>query len=118
MNKLIHLPMTDWIISIWDSVKVLGEEHNVNPILFAILYVGSIPPYLGSMAWIVRNHRQQKDINFPVISTLFFFILPALYVLIFGRNVAWWVYVILVLLIAYSLFTLSKKIRNEVSDSP
>ncbi|MBO6793795.1 MAG: hypothetical protein JJ895_07790 [Balneolaceae bacterium] len=107
--------MSEWILTLWDSVKELGVEHNVNPILFAILYVGSIPPYIGSMAWIVRNHRKQKAINVPVISTLFFFIMPALYVLIFGRNVAWWVYVIIALLIGYSSYTLYKKIREKIS---
>ncbi|MBO6535079.1 MAG: hypothetical protein JJ966_02575 [Balneolaceae bacterium] len=108
--------MIDWLLTVWESVIELGEQHNVNPFLFAVLYVGSIPPYLGSMAWIVRNHRRQKPINIPVISTLFFFIMPALYVLIFGRNVAWWVYVIVVILIVYSTFTLSKKIQAKIAE--
>lgn len=107
--------MIDWLLTVWESVIELGEQHNVNPFLFAVLYVGSIPPYLGSMAWIVQSSKA-KPINIPVISTLFFFIMPALYVLIFGRNVAWWVYVIVVILIVYSTFTLSKKIQAKIAE--
>ena len=95
---------------------MLGSKHNVNPILFAILYVASILPYMGSMVWVVRNQRKGKSINLPVISTLFFFILPALYVAVFGRNVAWWVYVIIAFLIVYGITTVRKKLKLKLKE--
>ncbi len=107
----------EYLADLWDKIIMLGSKHNVNPILFAILYFASIPPYMGSMVWAVRNHRRGKSINFPVISTLFFFIMPALYVAVFGRNVAWWVYVIIAFLIIYSTYTVRKKIRSKLEES-
>jgi len=64
--------MTELLESTWIYIKDLGAEHNVNPILFGLLYVASIPPYLGSMGWIVRNYRKHKPLALPIISTLFF----------------------------------------------
>ncbi len=107
----------EYLEQFWERIILLGSEHNVNPILFAILYVASIPPYMGSMVWAVRNHRKGKSINLPVISTLFFFILPALYVAIFGRNVAWWVYGIIAFLIVYGTYTVRKKIKAKLEES-
>ncbi|RNC85620.1 MAG: hypothetical protein ED557_02275 [Balneola sp.] len=107
----------EYLADLWDKITVLGSEHNVNPILFAILYFASIPPYMGSMVWAVRNNRKGKSINLPVISTLFFFIMPALYVAIFGRNVAWWVYLTIVFLIIYSTHTVRKKITSKLEES-
>lgn len=44
--------MTELLEGVWIYISELGIEHNVDPIIFGILYVGSIPPYLASMAWI------------------------------------------------------------------
>jgi ABC-type Co2+ transport system permease subunit len=106
--------MIELFEQLWAGILQLGVEHNVSPVLFAILYVLSIPPYMGSMVWAVRNHKKNKAIALPVISTLFFFILPALYVLIFGENVAWWVYALLIILVIYSTYTVIKKIQNKL----
>lgn len=113
--------MIDWFESIWMYVNELGNAHNVNPIVFGILYIGSIPPYLWSMAWIVSSFRRNKSMAVPIISTLFFFILPAMYIAIFGTNVAWWVYLIIVVLLFYGGFTAVKTVQSKIktaSDVP
>jgi len=107
--------MTELLEGAWIYIKELGAQHNVNPILFGVLYIGSIPPYLGSMAWIVRNYKRDISIALPVISTLFFFILPALYIAVFGRDVAWWVYIIIVFLLIFGGYTAVKSIRIRLS---
>lgn len=101
----------------WIYIKNLGAAHNVNPVLFGILYLGSIPPYLGSMGWIVRNYRKGISVALPIISTLFFFILPSLYIAIFGKDVAWWVYLIILILLVYGGFTAVNKVRSRISES-
>ncbi len=107
----------EFLQNLWQSITELGVTHNVDPILFAILYFGSIPPYMGSMVWAVRNHRKQKGIALPVISTLFFFILPALYVAIFGRDVAWWVYAIIVFMVVYGSYSVIIKLKSKFEES-
>lgn len=109
----------EFIQDLWLEIAEMGVEHNVNPILFAILYFGTIPPYMGSMVWAVRNHKKGKATVIPILSTLLFFILPAIYVAIFGRNVAWWVYAIIAFMIVYGSYSAIKKVKvkmNEVEE--
>lgn len=106
----------DLIQELWIKITQMGIEHNVNPILFAVLYFGTIPPYMGSMVWAIRNHRKQKRIALPVFSTMFFFILPALYVVIFGQNVAWWVYVIISFMIIYGTYSVIIKLKAKFKE--
>ena len=109
--------MIEFIESTWISIKELGEAHNVDPILFAVLYFGTIPPYMGSMVWAVRSHKNKKSIALPVISTLFFFIMPALYVAIFGKNVAWWVYAVIAFMVIYGTYSVTKKMKSKFEES-
>ncbi len=109
--------MVEFFDGLWQKITEMGVEHNVDPILFAILYFGSIPPYMGSMFWAVQNHRKNRSVSLPVISTLFFFILPALYVAIFGRNVAWWVYLIIAFLIIYGTYSVRVKLKEKFEET-
>lgn len=102
--------------SLWINITEMGVEHNVNPILFAILYFGSIPPYMGSMVWAVRNHKKQKGVALPILSTMFFFILPALYVVIYGKNVAWWVYAIIAFMVIYGSYSVLTKLKKDLEE--
>ncbi|MGB0347509.1 MAG: hypothetical protein ACPGGA_08490 [Balneolaceae bacterium] len=109
--------MTELLEGVWIYISELGIEHNVDPIIFGILYVGSIPPYLASMAWIARNYRNQRPIALPVISTLFFFILPASYIAVFGKNVAWWVYLIIAFLLIYGGFSAIQTVKKRITQT-
>ena len=109
--------MAEWISDLWVSINEMGEAHNVNPVIFAILYVATIPTYMGSMVWAVRSHRKGKSITIPVISTLLNFILPAIYVIIFGKDVAWWVYLIIAFIVVYGGFSVMSKLRSKL-ESP
>ncbi len=116
MNRKKRVWVMDFLNELWADIQQKGLEHNVNPLIFAILYVGSIPPYMASMVWVVKNHRRGKEIVIPVISTLFFFILPALYIVIFGRNVAWWVYGIIAVMLIYGGYSGYRKFRSEIDE--
>lgn len=109
--------MLEWLMELWGSINELGAEHNVDPVLFAILYFGTIPPYMGSMVWAVKNHKKGKGVALPVISTLFFFISPALYVAVFGKGVAWWVYLIIAIIVVYGSWSVMKRLRSRIHKS-
>tara|TARA_R110000868_G_scaffold268738_1_gene527944 strand:+ start:328 stop:654 length:327 start_codon:yes stop_codon:yes gene_type:complete len=106
--------MIEFFESIWISITELGLKHNVDPVIFAVLYIASIPPYLGSLAIAIRNYRKGKSIMLPILSTAFFFILPALYVAVFGRDVAWWVYLIIALMVGYGGYNIFVKFRTRI----
>ena len=108
--------MMELIESVWNYIKQTGAEHNVDPVIFAVLYIVTIPTYMGSMVWAVRNHRKGKSVVIPVISTLLNFILPAIYIIIFGKDVAWWVYAIIAFIVLYGGFSVIKKLKERLQE--
>lgn len=90
----------------------LSANYNVNPYIFAGIYVGAIPFFTLSVAWIIRNKRQEKSITLPVISTGFFLSSAYLYLMVAGENVPLWVYVLIIGLLGYGIYSTFKKIKN------
>ena len=74
----------------------LGEQYGVDPLIYAILYVGAAPFFFGSMAWLIRSIRRRESLLVPAITAAFFFSLPTLYVFAAGRNLPSWVYAVLI----------------------
>jgi pyruvate/2-oxoglutarate dehydrogenase complex dihydrolipoamide dehydrogenase (E3) component len=105
---------------IWDSIKnwflSLGENYGVNPLIFGAIYVGAIPLFSLSIAWLIRNYRQGKPIVLPTIAALFFFVSAYIYLIFAGRNVPFWVYGIVILLVITGAYSTVKKIRTQVKD--
>lgn len=95
----------------------LGEQYGVNPIIFGSIYVGAIPFFTISLGWLVKNYRKGKSIVLPALSTTFFFISAYLYLIIAGKNVPWWVYGVVVLLVVGGAYSTIQKIRKRVDDT-
>jgi hypothetical protein len=106
----------------WDAIRQwffsFGEKYGVNPIIFGVIYVGAIPFFFASMAWLVKNIREGKSFILPMILTGFFFISAYLYLIIAGKNVPIWVYFFLVALIVVSGWSTYKKIHGKVREEP
>jgi steroid 5-alpha reductase family enzyme len=94
----------------------LGANYGVNPFIFGGIYVGAIPFFSLSIAWLVRNYRKQRSIAFPVLSATFFFISAYIYLIFVGKNVPIWVYVVLVLLIVFGAYSTIKKVRRQINE--
>lgn len=94
----------------------LGAQYGVNPIIFGSIYVGAIPFFTVSVAWLVRNLRQRKPIVLPALLASFFFVSAYLYLLVVGHNIPVWVYVFVAGMIAFGVYSTVKKIRRQVAD--
>lgn len=94
----------------------LGAKYGVNPIIFGAIYIGAIPFFTASMAWLYRNYRTERSIVLPAISATLFFISAYIYLIIEGNNVPWWVYTIMVLMISYGVYATSRKIRKKIKN--
>jgi hypothetical protein len=92
----------------------LSEQYNVNPYIFAGIYVGAIPFFTISLGWVIRNIKQDKPITLPVLSTGFFFCSAYLYLMIAGENVPWWVYGVLAVMVIYGAWSTYGKVQSEV----
>ncbi len=96
----------------------LGAEYGVNPFIFGAIYIGAVPFFSFSVAWLIRNFRQGRLIVLPAMSAMFFFISAYIYLIIAGRNVPMWVYGVVVLLILIGAYSTIRKIRRQVSTVP
>ncbi|MEM9158234.1 MAG: hypothetical protein AAGB46_04225 [Verrucomicrobiota bacterium] len=103
---------------LWQNAKnwflSLGTEYGVDPIIFGAIYVGAIPFFTLSVAWLVNNVRKKKPIALPTISSGFFFISAYLYLLIAGRNIPWWVYAIVAFILIYGSYSSYQSIRKKL----
>src|SRR6056297_190616 len=94
----------------------LGEEYGVNPVIFGGIYVGAIPFFTLSVAWLVRNYRKGVSIVMPVLSASFFFISAYLYLMIAGENVPWWIYAVVAAMLVYGAWSTYKKVKVQIKE--
>lgn len=102
----------------WDAVKdwflSLGADYGVNPFIFGAIYIGAIPFFSLSIAWLIKNYRQGKSIVLPAMTATFFFISAYIYLIFAGKNVPLWVYCAVVLLIVFGAYSTLKKVRRKI----
>jgi hypothetical protein len=92
----------------------LGEQYGVNPIIFGSIYVGAIPFFTASLAWLYRNYRHGQSIMLPALCATCFFISAYVYLIIVGKNVPWWVYGLVVIIVIYGAFSTFWKVRSKI----
>lgn len=94
----------------------LGDQYGVNPIIFGAIYVGAIPFFTISVAWIVRNYKQNKPITLPVLSASGCFVSAYVYLMIAGENVPWWVYAVVIGMLVYGGWSTYKKVQKQIKE--
>ena len=104
----------------WETIQnwflSLGTEYGVNPFIFGAIYVGAIPFFSASIGWLIRNYRKTKSIVLPALSAMFFFISAYIYLMFAEKNVPWWFYGVVVLLILVGAYSTIKKVRRRISE--
>ena len=106
--------MIEFIVAKFNALgKQALDQYGVNPAIFLVIYFISVPFFYYSLFRIIRalakKLRQEVWVWGPVF--LCATIAPFVYVLFFGRNLPWWVYGIIALLIGYGIFSLIRKLR-------
>ena len=100
----------DWFLS-------LGTEYGVNPWIFGGIYVGAIPLFTLSVAWLVRNAKRGRSIVVPALAAGFFFVSAYLYLIVAGENVPVWVYGFLAVLVVGGAWSAVRKVRAQVAEA-
>ncbi len=105
----------------WEAIQnwflSLGENYGVNPFIFGAIYVGAIPFFSISVGWLIKNYRHGKSVMLPGLSAGFFFISAYIYLIFAGKNVPWWVYSAVVLLIVTGAYSTIKKVRKQTGEA-
>lgn len=105
-------------MAIWDDaidwLLRLGDDFGVDPVVYAVIYVGALPLFLLSLGWLVRTLRRRGPLARPLLSTVLFFLAPTVYVFVAGRNLPAWVYAVLVALTLMGAAVTLLRIRARV----
>jgi hypothetical protein len=88
----------------------LGTHYGVNPFLFGAIYVGAVPLFSLSLAWLVRSVRRGKSPVVPALSASFWFVSAYLYLLAAGRNIPVWVYFFIAAMVIFGGYSAVRKI--------
>ena len=93
----------------------LGAEYGVNPYIFGAIYVGAIPFFLASIAWLVKRARAGRSTVVPTLLAGFFFVSAYLYLAFAGRNIPVWVWIFLAVLVIYGAYSTVRDTRRKIA---
>ena len=108
--------MFEYIISkIGDISKMARDSYHVNPIIFIIIYLVSVPIFYYSLFRTLRALTKKLGNEIMLWGAIFLCanIAPFLYVLIIGRNIPWWVYGMIAIVIGQGVYSLVLKLRKK-----
>jgi hypothetical protein len=92
----------------------LGAAYGVNPYIFGAIYVGAIPFFLISVAWLVRRARAGRSTLIPAMCAGLCFVSAYIYLAIAGRDIPIWVWLFLAALVAYGAWSSVRDIRRKI----
>ena len=98
-------------------MQAARENYSVNPVIFLVIYIGSGPFFYYSIFRMVRALARRRANEVMIWSTVFLAATaaPFLYVLLFGRNLPWWIYVVIALLIGQGVYSLVRRLTRKPS---
>jgi ABC-type Co2+ transport system permease subunit len=101
--------------SIRDLMQTARENYGVDPVVFLVIYLVTVPFFYYSIFRMVRAlavKRQQEILSWSMVflgSTA----APFIYVLIFGRNLPWWVYGVIAILLGQGVYSLVRRLTKK-----
>ena len=108
--------MIDYIISkIGKLAQTARDNYGVDPVVFLVIYLVCTPIFYYSLFRTLRALAKKLGNEVMLWSTIFLCtnVAPFVYVVIFGRNIPWWVYGIIALLVGQGVFSLFRKLRRS-----
>lgn len=111
MDRCLSNPVLE---QFYAQALALGREYGVDPRVFAAIYVGAIPFFLAFSAWLVKNWRAGRSIVLPAALTALSFVASYLYVAIAGRNIPWWIWAVLAVVVLGGGWSAVRGLRRKV----
>jgi len=101
--------------TIREVMRTARENYGVDPVAFLVIYLICVPFFYYSIFRMVRAlaRRRQQEILLWSMVFLGATAAPFLYVLLFGRNMPWWVYVVIALLIGQGVYSLVRRLTKK-----
>jgi hypothetical protein len=101
-----------WVRGIMEAARA---NYGVDPVAFLVIYLVSVPFFYFSIFRMVRALARKLRSEIMVWSAVFLAATaaPFLYVLFFGRNLPWWVYAVIALLIGQGIYSLVRRLTKK-----
>jgi hypothetical protein len=103
---------------IHDVMNAARANYGVDPVAFLVIYLASVPFFYYSIFRMVRALARGKRNEIMIWSAVFLAstAAPFLYVLFFGHNLPWWVYVVIGLLIGQGVYSLVRRLTKKPAE--
>lgn len=109
------------MLHIWDLItyhySALAANYHVDPIIFMCIHLIGTPVFLLSISWVIRNYKQKKSMVLPVMVSFVVYNVGNVYLIIFGKNIGWYIYTIIAVTSIFSGYFTYKKIRVDMKNA-
>ena len=106
--------MLPFLVSRLQSLmQTARETYGVDPFIFLGLYLGCTPFWYYSIFRTLRSVAARNPNAILLWTAVFMLatVIPFVYVMAFGRNIPWWVYALIAVLVIQGLYSLVRKLR-------
>ncbi len=110
--------MTELVVSqIRALMQTSRETYNVDPVIFLAIYLAAVPVFYYSLVRTIRALAKGLGQEAMRWSAIFLcaVVAPFVYVLLFGRNLPWWVYAIIAVVVGQGAWSLVRKLRGTAT---
>ena len=103
----------------WDTIvayyKEIGENYQVDPLLFVGIHVIATPLFAASAAWIIYNKKNNRSLLLPSLIAVFIFNAANIYLIIFGKGIPYYIYLFVGTTAIISGYFTYKKVKNKLA---
>lgn len=85
--------------------------HQVDPFLFIAFYLLSKVLFLIFLGWAIKNLRKKDSILLPLLFAALGYSLPYFYLIVAGKNIPLWIYLVISMIYIISGWSIRTKLR-------
>ena len=112
--------MEDLFLNYWallsNKAFELSSYYGVDPMIFGMLYVGTIPLLWLSVSWMIRCVQKKKSLVIPIVVSVLCYTGAYIYLIFAGQNIPLWVYCVLVGMVGFVGYQFHKKVAGKLSE--
>ena len=104
----------------WEAIKeyytTIGNKYSVDPVIFLGIHVVATPLFICASEWLVKRYKKKQNIILPAITSVFIFNAANIYLILFGKNIPWFIYFILGITSIITGYFSYVKIKNKLDN--
>jgi hypothetical protein len=93
----------------------ISTKYAVNPVVFISIHAVCTPLLMLNIWWLLRTKKQGKPIITPMLCAIVLYNIANVYLVVVGRNIPLYIYLMLVAFTIYSGYISVKKIREKLA---